>query len=242
MSPQNLLALFVRELEKYARFDDDDVRELVELPARLRRLDTGAYLVREGDVPTHCSILLDGFAYRQKVTGEGSRQILAVCIPGDAIDFQNMFLDISDHGVQTLNRALVADIPREDLQRLVLSRPAIGSAVMHMTLIEASIMREWVVNVGRRDSRARIAHLLCEMALRLKNVGASYDGAGFDFPLTQEQLADATGLTSVHTNRTLQSLRRDGLIKLNSRALQVLDWDGLKKAGDFDELYLHQRL
>lgn len=121
------------------------------------------------------------------------------------------------------------------------ARPPIRKAMWIETLIDASIFREWVVNVGRRDSRARIAHLLCEMAVRLKSNGAADDGP-FDFPVTQEQLADATGLTSVHTNRTLQSLRKEGLIQLTARALTVLDWDGLSEVGDFDELYLHQKI
>lgn len=106
------------------------------------------------------------------------------------------------------------------------------------TLIDASIFREWVVNVGRRDSRARIAHLLCELAIRLERIGAGEDGT-FEFPVTQEQLADATGLTPVHTNRTLQQLRKDGLIQLTAKSLKILDWDGLREVGDFDGLYLH---
>ena len=109
------------------------------------------------------------------------------------------------------------------------------------TLIDSSIFREWVVNVGRRDSRARIAHLLCELAWRLRSVKGG-DSLTFDFPVTQEQLADATGLTPVHTNRTLQALRKDGLIQLTGGSLTVLDWDGLVAAGDFDELYLHHQL
>ena len=109
------------------------------------------------------------------------------------------------------------------------------------TLLDSSIFREWVVNVGRRDSRARIAHLLCELVLRLERIGAGYDGR-YDFPLTQEQIADCTGLTAVHTNRTLQSLRKEGLIQLTARSLTVLDWDGLREVGDFDELYLHQQV
>jgi CRP-like cAMP-binding protein len=109
------------------------------------------------------------------------------------------------------------------------------------TLLDSSISREWVVNVGRRDSRARIAHLLCEMAFRLEKIGAGNNGT-FEFPVTQEQLADATGLTAVHTNRTLQSLRKNGLIQFNGKSLKVLDWDGLREVGDFDELYLHQEV
>lgn len=108
------------------------------------------------------------------------------------------------------------------------------------TLIDASIFREWVVNVGRRDSKTRIAHLLCELALRLELIGAGKDGT-FEFPLTQEQLADATGLTPVHTNRTLQALRKNGLIELNGRSLKVLNSDRLREVGDFDELYLNRQ-
>jgi CRP-like cAMP-binding protein len=107
------------------------------------------------------------------------------------------------------------------------------------TLIDSSIFREWVVNVGRRDARERIAHLLCELAARLRSTNPGADGQNYDFPLTQEQLADCTGLTAVHTNRTLQGLRRDGLISLSSSRLAILDWDRLAEIGDFNERYLH---
>jgi len=181
---------------------------------------------------------LSGFAYRQKVTGEGTRQIVALCIPGDAIDFQNMFLSISDHGIKILTRAVVADIPREPLQQLMLKRPAIGVAIIHSTLIEASILREWVVNVGRRDARARIAHVLCEFAVRLEARGlASKDG--FELPMTQEQLGDATSLTPVHVNRVLKGLQDDGLISRQRRNIQFTDWRALQDTADFTRRYLH---
>jgi CRP-like cAMP-binding protein len=204
----------------------------------MRKLDAGSYLIREGDVPTHCAVLINGYAFRQKVTGEGARQILAVCIPGDAIDFQNMFLDISDHAVQVLTRATVADIPRDALQRLVETRPSVGVAVIHMTLVEASILREWVVNVGRRDARARIAHILCEFAVRLewRHLAST---SGFELPMTQEQLADATGLTPVHVNRVLKTLENEGLISRQRRMVQFVDWRALQDVGDFSRRYLH---
>jgi CRP-like cAMP-binding protein len=210
----------------------------VALPARLRKLEPGSYLVREGDKPTHCSILLSGFAFRQKVTGHGSRQIVALCVPGDAIDFQNMFLDISDHSIQILTRATVADIPRTAFQQLMLQRPAIGAAIIHSTLIEASILREWVVNVGRREARARIAHVLCEFAVRLEARGLA-SKEGFELPMTQEQLADATSLTSVHVNRVLKSLQTDGLISRQRRNIHFTDWRALQDTGDFTRRYLH---
>ena len=208
------------------------------MTSRLRRLDPGSYLVREGTVPSVCSVLVDGFAYRQKVTGEGARQILAVCIPGDAVDLQNIFLDVSDHSVQLLTQAHVADIPREALQALVLTRPAIGTAIIELALVEASILREWVVNVGRRDARARIAHVLCEFAVRLEARGLTTNH-GFELPMTQEQLADATGLTSVHVNRVLKSLEADGYINRKRRQIHFDDWRALQDVGDFSRRYLH---
>lgn len=228
----------LRQLELYSDLPEEDRKLILALPYRLRRVDAGSYLVREGDVPSHCMVLVSGYAYRHKVTGDGSRQIIAVCIPGDAIDLQNMFLDVSDHAVQLLTQGKVADVPREPLQNLVLNRPAIGTAIIQLTLIEASILREWVVNVGRRDARQRIAHILCEFAVRLEARGLTSDH-DFELPMTQEQLADATGLTSVHVNRVLKSLEADGLISRKRRFIHYCNWRALQDAGDFSRRYLH---
>lgn len=232
------LALLLRELEVHSDLPEGDRKLVLDLPYRLRKLDAGSYLLREGDVPTNCCVLVDGFAFRQKVTGDGSRQILAVCIPGDAVDLQNMFLDVSDHAVQLLTRATVADVPREALQELVLARPAIGTAIIQLTLVEASILREWVVNVGRRDARARVAHILCEFAVRLEARGLNEEW-GFELPMTQEQLADATGLTPVHVNRVLKAIEAEGLITRKRRHIHFTDWRALQDVGDFSRLYLH---
>lgn len=232
------LSGFLRELEAQVQLSSDDIAAVLALPFRLRRVDPDSYLVREGSVPAQCALLIEGFAFRQKTTGDGARQIMAVCIPGDAVDLQNMFLDISDHGVQMLTRGLVADIPREALQEIVLSRPTIGRGVIQLTLVEASILREWVVNVGRRDARERIAHLLCEFAVRLevRNLAPNHD---FELPMTQEELADATGLTPVHVNRVLKGLETEGLISRRRRHIHFTDWRALQDVGDFSRAYLH---
>ena len=232
------LAIFLADLQAHARLTEDDRAAILNLPSRLRRLDAGSYLVREGSPPGSCAVLVTGFAFRQKITGDGSRQILSVCIPGDAADLQNIFLDISDHAVQMLTGGIVVDLPREQLQQLVLTRPALGRAIIQMTLVEASILREWVVNVGRRDARERIAHILCEFAVRLESRGLGL-GNGFELPMTQEQLADATGLTSVHVNRVLKGLEADGLISRRRRHIYFEDWRALQDAGDFTRNYLH---
>jgi CRP-like cAMP-binding protein len=237
-SEDHPLSFLLRQLELYAKLPDDDRKIILGLPHRLRRLDAGSYLVREGDRPLQCTVLVSGYAFRQKVTGQGARQILAVCIPGDAVDLQNMFLDVSDHSVQLLTQCTVADVPREVMQDVVLRRPAIGTAIIELTLVDSSILREWVVNIGRRDARARIAHILCEFAVRLESRGLTTDH-GFILPMTQEQLADATGLTSVHVNRVLKSLEADGLISRKRRNIHYSDWRALQDAGDFSRRYLH---
>jgi CRP-like cAMP-binding protein len=235
------LGTLLRRWSKHARLSEDDRAALLALPFTRKTFGKDAYIVREGEVASECCLLLRGIAFRQKLLRDGSRQIISFHIPSEFVDLQNSLLGIADHSVQSLNRCEAALFPRIALLELSDRRPAIRMAMWIDTLIDASIFREWVVNVGRRDSRARIAHLLCELALRLERSGLGHEGA-FDFPITQEQLADATGLTAVHTNRTLQSLRKDGLIQLTSRSLTVLDWEKLRDVGDFDELYLHQNL
>lgn len=237
-APDHRLEPMVRKFEMRSKLGDVERAALLGLPATFRTLEQASYLVREGDPPRHCSILLSGFAYRQKITGEGARQIIGLHIPGDTLDLQNLYLDVSDHNVQTLTRSEVAFVARSDLQQLATKYPAIAHAFFIDTLVEASIFREWVVNVGRRDSRARLAHLLCEFALRLETIGLAEE-YGYELPMTQEQLADAVGLTPVHVNRMLKLLDSEGLIKRAKRNLAIPDWHKLRKAGDFSERYLH---
>jgi CRP-like cAMP-binding protein len=215
-----------------------DRQALYALPWSKRVYNRDAYLAREGEPTSVCTVLLGGFAFRQKLLSDGARQIISFHIPGEFLDIQNCMLEIADHNVQALSRASVAAVPKTALTELMAERQDIRQAVWLDSLIDSSVFREWVVNLGRRDARGRIAHLLCELALRLKSAGIS-DGEMYDFPITQEQIADATGLTAVHTNRTLQSLRRDGLISLSASRLSILDWEGLADAGDFNERYLH---
>jgi CRP-like cAMP-binding protein len=234
----NPLHLLVRHLAVHARISADDEAAVLALPYKLRTLEAQSYTVREGDRPDRCAILVSGYAYRHKVTGDGSRQILSLHIPGDALDFQNMFLSESDHNVQMLTRGQVAEIAREPLEQLVLSNPGVAEAVMIATLVEASIFREWALNIGRRDARGRIAHLLCEFSFRLDARGLGPQEV-FELPITQEQLADATGLTPVHVNRILKGLQADGLIERDRRIIRFPNWERLREEGDFNSRYLH---
>ena len=235
---QHPLEILVRNLELRSPLPTEDREAVLNLTHTVRTLEAGTYTVREADAPVHCAVLLSGFAFRQKLAGDGSRQIVALQIPGDALDFQNLFLDVADHSVQMLTRGEVAYVPIRDLQVLARERAAVGHAILVKILVEASIFREWVLNVGRRDAKSRVAHLLCEIGVRLDAEGLA-ENYGYELPMTQEQLADAVGLTPVHINRTLKALEAEGLIVRSKRSVSFPDWKRLRSVGDFNQRYLH---
>jgi len=234
----SLFTLLFRRWDRHSALSKEEREAFSALPFVRKTLPKDAYLVEEGRPTSECTLLLQGFAYRHKLVHDGARQIISIHIPGEFIDLQHLMLATADHNVQTLSKTEIASVPAAALRDIGARYPALQRAIWLDLLIDASIFREWVVNVGRRDARTRIAHLLCELALRLDASGTDTSPT-YEFPLTQDQLADATGLTPVHTNRTLQSLRKDGLIALSSSRLTVLDWDALRDAGDFSERYLH---
>lgn len=241
MSQSSVFLPASEKLKRLERLSRADIGAFLALPHRLKWLDAGGYVVREDDRIDHCCVLLEGFAIRHKVTNNGGRQIVSIQIPGDFVDLQNSLLDVADHSVQTLTKAHVAMIPVAAIEALIADRPALGRAMWRDTLIDAAIFREWIVNIGRRDAASRIAHLLCELAVRLTLADMAKDHC-FKMPLTQEQLADAVGLTPIHVNRTLRDLERRQLIKREKRSICILDWVVLEELGDFNDRYLHPNL
>jgi CRP-like cAMP-binding protein len=234
----NPLQLLVSKLRGHAHLEQSDCAALLALPVSHRTIEPQGHIVRDGDAPSFTGMLLSGFAYRHKLGGDGKRQIVSLQVPGDPFDFQNLYLDESDHTVQALTRADVALIPRDAIQRLAAERPAIARAISVLLMIEASISREWILNVGQRPASARIAHVLCELAVRLEAQGLT-DDHGYELPMTQEQLADVVGLTPVHVNRTLKVLEGQGLLKREKRRVTFPDWQGLRDVADFNQRYLH---
>jgi len=232
------LELLVRNLQLRSRLSAEDREAILGLPYTLRTLEAGSYTMREADAPEVCAVMVSGFAFRHKMAGDGARQIVALHIPGDALDFQNLCLDISDHSMQMLTRGEVALIPRNEINKLSALRPAVARAILTKILVEASIFREWVLNVGRRDAKTRVAHLLCELAVRLEAEGLA-DEYSYQLPMTQEQLADAVGLTPVHVNRTLKVLERDGFLTRTKRSISFPNWQQMRNVGDFNQRYLH---
>jgi CRP-like cAMP-binding protein len=237
---ETALQLLARKLDLHRRLSEADRQAIFQLPHKVLKLEAQSYILREGDRPERCVVLLQGYSIRHKLTGTGSRQILAINIPGEVLDFQNLFLKESDHNLQMLTRGVIAEIPIQAVEELVLGHSEIARAILITSLIEASIFREWAVNIGRRDARSRIAHLLCEFAYRQTVEGFSRDGL-YELPITQDQLADATGLTAVHVNRVLQGLQRDGLIERDRRIVRFPSWERLRDVADFNPRYLHAR-
>jgi len=233
-----VLNQMVRKFERRAHLSEQDKQALLDLPHQTRWIEAGRYLGREGDSPVGASLILSGLAIRHKVTIDGVRQILSVHIPGDFVDLESSLLKLADHNVQALTRCELAIIPRDAIIQLVDEHPRVGRAMWIDTLIDGSVFREWIVNVGRRSARSAMAHLLCEFARRLEAAGLAEEYA-YELPMSQEQLADALGITPVHVNRTLRELDREGLINREKRLIQIPDWENLRRIGGFNELYLH---
>ncbi|KAA2237816.1 Crp/Fnr family transcriptional regulator [Salinarimonas soli] len=195
-------------------------------------------IVREGDRPSHCCLLLDGFACRYKFTQTGRRQIFAFHTPGDIPDILTLHLKTMDHSLGTITSCTLAFIAHDHLRDLLRRHPRLTDVFWRDTLIDAAIFREWMLGIGRRSAKTRIAHLFCEMVTRLTAVDL-VDGNRSPLPITQTELGDALGLSTVHVNRTLQELRGDALLEWEGGVLTVLDWAGLKQVGEFDPSYLH---
>ena len=237
-SPSTLEPL-VNKLAYRRKLSRDDRAALLALPHTVKTLEASHYIVREFDRATHSCVMLAGYSVRHKTVAGGNRQIVAIHIKGEVVDLQNSLLDHADHSVQMLTAGKIAMIPAAEVDRLAFERPNIGRAMWIDTLVDASIFREWIANVGRRDARTRIAHLLCEFSLRLEVAGLGQQ-SNYQLPMTQEQMADATGLTPVHVNRTLKALQADGLIERSDpRAIRIGNWKNLAEVGDFNSAYLH---
>jgi len=228
----------VRRLESTFRLTDDERAALEALPMLVQTIRADQDIVREGDQPTRSFAVLEGCTATYKMTGDGKRQIMAFHSPGDIPDLQSLQLKVLDSSLATLTQCWVGFIQHEVLRDLCRRHPRINDALWRETLIDAAIFREWMTNIGRRDAYNRIAHHFCEWIVRLRAVGLARDHV-CDFPMTQNELADATGVSTVHVNRVLQELRGNGLITLKAGTLTILDWEQSKQAGDFDAAYLH---
>lgn len=228
----------IRKLESIFDLADEERTALEALPMQVQVLKADQDIVREGDRPSRSCLILDGYAATYNVTGRGKRQIMAFHMPGDIPDLQSLHLKVLDSSLGTLTQSTVGFIQHEALRDLCRRYPRLNDAFWRETLVDASIFREWVMNLGQRDATTRIAHLFCEWVVRGRAVGLVRDHT-CEMPMTQAELGDAMGISTVHVNRVLQALRAQGLIRLAGNTLTLLDWEQLKQVGDFEPTYLH---
>ncbi|MFC4594322.1 Crp/Fnr family transcriptional regulator [Sphingobium tyrosinilyticum] len=232
---------FIDKLHGFGPLSDEDVAALKAATSKPRNVAGRRDLIREGDRPGPVFVVLEGWACRYKILPNGTRQVLAFLMPGDACDLHIGLLAEMDHSIQTITPALVATIDRTEMDELMDRRPGIAKAMYVAQLVDEGTMRAWITSMGRRTSIERVAHLMCELYLRARNIGLT-DEPELALPLSQLLLADSLGMTPVHLNRVLKELRVSGAMILQRGSLLVADPGKLVQIAGFDENYLHRRL
>lgn len=229
----------ILNLERYVRLSTEDREALDHLKlAPTLRAKARTDVVREGQKPTVVRLVVSGWACRYKDLPDGRRQIVGFFVPGDFCDLNVYILRQMDHSIGAITPVQYLAIPPQMMEALSHNRPRVAQALLWHHLVESSVQREWLLNIGRRNALERLAHLFVELFFRLRAVGMAREYT-IDFPLTQTDLADATGITPVHLNRTVQELRRQELIELRAKRLKILDLDRLVKLAMFNANYLH---
>ncbi|MCZ4343374.1 Crp/Fnr family transcriptional regulator [Sphingomonadaceae bacterium G21617-S1] len=231
-------ANYIAKLERRGAFAGEARAALLGVPVRIRHFGAYQDIVREGERPQESCFVESGLVSRYRTLPNGSRQIVSFHLPGDMVDLQSALVIVADHGIRTHVPTVILMIAHDDILRIAAEHPSVGRAFWFDTLVDAAIFREWTVNVGRRNTRERTAHLLLEFNARFAAIGMVRDG-WFDLPVTQNDLADALGITPVHMNRTMQWLRGERLIRTHSRAVLIEDMAGMVALAGFDPVYLH---
>jgi CRP-like cAMP-binding protein len=228
-----LLKLRARDL-----IDPVEEQVLRDSISTVRELPPGKVIVRDRSVLSESILLFEGFACRYKDLSDGQRQIMELHVAGDFVDLHGFLLKQLDHNVGSMTRVRLAFVPHEALRHITETHPHLARILWFSTLIDSAIHREKILSIGRRSAQGRIAHLICELFARLQIVGLG-DEDGYVLPLTQGDIADATGLTSVHVNRMLRRLRDEGLCTFRGGRVTIHDWERLQRVAEFDPAYLH---
>lgn len=232
---------FIDRLTSRSRLNDVEQQALRGLPAEVLQVDAHRDVVRLGQSVDHVCVVVDGIVARFGQNAEGERQIIALHIAGDAPDLHLVVVPRDTAPLQALSKTTIVRVSHADLRALAARYPAIAEAFWRHCSVDAAITAQWVVNLGRRNAKTRIAHLLCEMAVRY-NANAGGGEVIFPFPLTHTHISDATGMTSVHVSRTIKALKEEGLAMLSERKVKIPDWGRLVKCGEFEAGYLQAGL
>jgi CRP-like cAMP-binding protein len=227
------------KLEQFTSFSPAERLQLDELLNYPKHtFARGKEIISEGDKVDDIHLVLTGLATRSKSLPDGTRQLMAFLVPGDLCDVEVFVLEAMDHDIIALTETTCVLIPAKEIEKLLTESSNLTRALWWSTMTDSAVLREWIVNHGSREARERLAHIFCELLIRYRIVGGTSDDS-VPFPITQEELAEATGMTPVHVNRMLGQLKADGLINLNSKTLTVLDFDRLKEVAQYNGNYLH---
>lgn len=245
VSPPSRITTLVEKLSLRDQVAPDEIEALKDVLDPPREIRSGADIVREHSHPLHSTLLISGFSARYSSLADGARQITELNVPGDFIDLHSLLMKQMDHGVVALTDCVVASAPHAKLIHLTERHPHLTRLLWLDTIIDAAIHRQWLVAMGRRSGLGHLAHLVCELYLRLQAVGQTTgktsgkaDGMRFDLPLTQATLGDALGLSTVHVSRLVTELRGEGVVNWSGRQVEILDWRRLAEIAEFDATYL----
>lgn len=233
-----MIEALVRKLSRYAPLSSAEEGAIRGLPSAVRAFDKGEEIIREGASPKESVLMLEGLSFRYRELANGTRQIIALHIPGDFVDLHSFVLRPIDHSVAAASATRIGRVPHRDIAGLLERHPRLAQPLMWDLALDAATYREWMVGLGRRTAYERIAHLFCELYYRMKMAGL-LRGQSYDLPLSQPELGDVCGLSTVHVNRSLQALREDGLLTLEKGLLTIPHVGKLSQAAGFDPAYLH---
>jgi CRP-like cAMP-binding protein len=228
------LLLKLRRFDMVSAEEEQALRGAMAGTATYRR---GKAIVRAKEEQETSKVLIDGFVYRYKDLKDGARQTLQIAVPGDFIDLHSLLLKQIDHDMAGFTDCTIALLPHDRLRALIDDHPHLGRVLWLTTVVDAAIHREWMVSLGRRSAFSRLAHIFCELQVRLTAAGSAEHGT-YELPLTQNDLAEMLGLTAVHVNRMLRQLRERRMLTFRKAVVEITDWDALVRAAEFDPFYL----
>lgn len=231
----------LEKLSHYMVLSEEEKQTLENTTRQNVAFEKGDDIIKQGERPDYVYLIESGWACRYKLLEDGKHHTMAFLIPGDLCDVHVTILDKMDHSIRALTALKVTKFSIDEMVNIMDNHPRLARAFFWSTLVDEATLREWLVNMGTRSSELRVAHVLCELLLRSRMAGVSYDGS-FDFPLTQEELGASMGISQVHTNRVLQKLRQEGLISIEGKRIVIHDWKRLKAFSQFDPTYLHCKL
>lgn len=233
-----MIDVHLSKLRKRDEISKEEAQAIAAAARDIRDIPADQYVVRRGVELTTSTLLLRGVVCRFKDMRGGQRQITELHVAGDFVDLHSFTLKRLDHDIISLTPCRIATVPHDQLRKITEKFPHFTRVYWFLTNLDAAIQREWTISLGRRSAIARVAHLFCELFIRLEIVVLTR-GSSFDFPLTQTDIAECVGLTPVHVNRMLQELRRRNFIELENKHLTILDWNGLRQIGEFSDDYLY---